>query len=318
MGAPVLPEVTPGIGCGFGGKGNVTANGVTAGPGSQVFFVNSALATASDAAVSNGTDPLRPFKTINFALGRTLANNNDVIYVGPGHVETIAAAAGWPNAAASLGADGVTIYFMGCELDRAQINFTTSTAAQIIIGCKNLTLVGARFVNSIDALATGLSVTGTDLKLVGCEWFDSPATNTLIQIKTTAAAKRLTIVGYHYYEDQTGGGTQKTEAIRVVGGDNHYFQELNIAGNFSTGVFNNLTTAFINGIMKWCHLNNIGSHPAVVQLTTSSMSFLGSILATASANGAGSAITAACTLDMADMATSLCGAGVPIIFTLAD
>ena len=311
-GVPLVPQQPmPGLGVGFGGKGNVTAVLPAQGPGSQVFFVNSALASASDAAVSNGGDPLRPFKTINFALGRTIANNGDVIYVGPGHVETIAAAAGWPNAAAALKADGVTIYFLGNEIDRAQINFTTATTAQMIIGANNMALVGARFVNSIDALAQGLKITGTDCKLIGCEWFDSPALNTVIQIITTATAKRLSIIGYHYYEDQTGGGTQKTEAIRIVGGDNHLLQELNIAGNFSTGVINNITTAFINCVVKWCTLNNISGNITFAQLTTSAAVFLGTILMTTGAD----AVTDSTLLNAADMASGqmISGAGTAAI-----
>src|SRR5229473_2146059 len=131
-GTPVLPNYVPGLSAGFGGTGNNTNPGL-----SNVYFVNSTVATASDAS-DHGSSPQTPFKTINFALSRTLANNSDVIYVGPGHVETISAAAGWPNAAAGKTADGVTIYFQGGEADRAQVTFTTSTAAQLVIGASNM------------------------------------------------------------------------------------------------------------------------------------------------------------------------------------
>jgi hypothetical protein len=104
---------------------------------------------------------------------------------------------------------------------------------------------------------------------------------------------------YHYYEDQTGGGTQKTEHIRIVGGDNHVLQNLNIAGNFSTGVVNNITTAMINVLVKWCMLNNISANITFAQLVTSSVFFIGTMLMTTGAD----AVTDSTTLDGADMAS---------------
>lgn len=285
-GVPVVPgSPAPGYGIGVGGAGNVTGSNtstITPGPGSQVFFVNSALATASDAKISNGTDPLRPYKTINFALGSTIANNGDVIYVGPGHVETISAAAGWPNAAASLGADGVTIYFLGSELDRAQITFTTSTAAQLIIGAKNMTLVGARFLTGIDAVAAAISITGSNCKLVGCEFFDAPAKATLIQILTAATATGLQILNYHFYPSTTG--TQKTEVIRLIGVNDFVIDGMVAMADFTTAVINNITTLCLRGLIQNCALGNqhAASTLAIAVLTTTTGFVKNTVLQTAS------------------------------------
>lgn len=272
-GVPVVPgSPAPGFGIGVGGKGNVTATNaagtITPGPGSQVFFVNSALATASDTAVSQGNDPLRPFKTINFALGQTLANNGDVIYVGPGHVETIAAAAGWANAAASLRADGVTIYFLGSELDRAQITFTTATAAQIIIGANNMTLVGARFVTGFDAIAAAISITGSNCKLVGCQFYDAPAKATLIQILTAATATGLQVINWRHIPSTTG--TQKTEVIRLIGVDDCIIDGMVALADYTTAVVNNITTLCNRLVIRNCLLGNkhAASTLAVAVLTT--------------------------------------------------
>jgi len=280
---------------------NVNASTSTPGPGSQVFYVNSALATASDAAGSNGGDPLRPFKTLNFAIGRCIANNGDVIYVGPQHVETITSAT-----SLLLNVAGVTIIGLGNEVDRPTCNFT-NTAGKIVVSAANVTMAGFLFTNSIDALVTGMSVTGADFTLRDCEWRDGAAKNTLIQILTTSAAKRLRILDYYYYEDQTGGGTTKTEAIRIVGGDNHVLQNVSITGTFSTGVINNITTAFVNILVKWCYLNNLsaGPNPAMSILTSSTGALLGTTLVIASGVHA---ITAAHVL-AADMASGQCVPG---------
>lgn len=205
----------------------------------NIFYVQSSSFQAQDNAITHGTTPLVPFKTLNYALGQCSPNENDRIYVLPGHIETVNAAAALTAATGT--ADGVTVIFVGNEADRGEINFTTSTAAQFTITAANVTLVNARFVNSIDALVAGISVTGTDCKLYNTQYFDGTSIYSLIQVLTTNAAKRLTINGYTYYEGTAG--TTKTEAIRIVGGSNHRLLNLNIAGSFSTANINNITTA---------------------------------------------------------------------------
>ncbi len=190
-GLPVIPSA------GFGGVGPSTS--LNALQGSNVYFVNSAVTGAMDAK-GKGVAPGAPFKTLNFALTQCVNNNGDIIFVGPQHVETIATAAAltFPTTNAA----GVTVVGLGNETDRATINFT-ATAGTVTIPATNVTLVGLLFTNAIDALVSGVSVTGSDLKVVGCEWRDGSATNTLIGWITTAAAKRLSFFGYRYYQSYT-------------------------------------------------------------------------------------------------------------------
>lgn len=203
----------------------------------NVYFVNSAAAGAST-GTGSGTIS-QPFKTLNAALAQCSANNGDVIFVQPGHVETVAGAAGL-NFGAGI-CDGVTVYFLGNAADRAQINLVTSTAAQVVIAANNVTLVNPKFVAGIDAIVSAILVTGSDCTMKDVEFFDGTTIFTTIQVQTTAAANRLTIDGYTYYEGTAG--TAKTEAIRLVGGDHHRVYRLNISGNFSTANVNNVTTA---------------------------------------------------------------------------
>lgn len=59
----------------------------------DIWFVDSGHAQASD-SVGAGRNPDRPFATIDYAIGQCTADNGDVIYVMPGHAETVSAAAG--------------------------------------------------------------------------------------------------------------------------------------------------------------------------------------------------------------------------------
>ena len=312
-GMPIVPTAYGKV-YGVGGAGNVTGSNtgstITPGPGSNVYFVNSSMSTASDAKISNGLSPLRPYKSINFAVAQCLANNNDVIFVGPGHVETVAAAAGL-----AFGVAGVTVIGMGNATDKATVNLT-ATASTVTVTAANVTLVNLLFTTGIDAVATAITPTAADFTMQDCEFRDAPSKATTIQIITTAACSRFRLINYKYVTSTTG--TAKTEAVRIVGGADHELINVRIRGAFSTAVINNVTTLCSNVMVVNCNLNNVSAVVAVAQLTTSSLNFLGTMLGSATANGAGSAITAASTLDTADMATSICSAGVNIQFTVGD
>ena len=56
----------------------------------NVFFVDSGASLAVD-STAHGDSPERPFATLDYAVGRCTANNNDVVYVMAGHSETLTA-----------------------------------------------------------------------------------------------------------------------------------------------------------------------------------------------------------------------------------
>lgn len=236
----------------------------------NLYYVQSTSVNASDKP-GNGLTPMVPFKTLNFALAQCSPNNGDRIYCLYGHVETVAGAAGL-NFSAGV-CDGVTVLFEGNEADRATINFVTSTAAQVVIAANNVTLIMPRFTCAIDALVTAVSVTGSDCKIYDARYYDGAALATTIQLATTNAAKRLTIVGWYYFEGTTG--TAKTEAIRIVGGDHHRISQLNIVGTFSTSNFNNVTTATTVLFAQAWYLVNLSAAGVATSSFVSTSTFVG-------------------------------------------
>ena len=260
------PTYTPSFGPRFDSLPTISSTG-PAGfmPTGQVFYVQSINVNAKDNAVTNGSTPLLPLKTLNYALSQVIPNNGDFIYCMPGHVETVAGAAGL-NFAAGI-ADGVIVYFMGNGADRAMISMATATTAQVVIAANNVTVINPRFVAAIDAVAIAVSITGSDCTLMNVEYLDAAAIATTIQVATTNAAKRLTLNGYTYYESTTG--TTKTEAIRIVGGDHHRLTNLNITGSFSTANINNVTTLTTVLVASQLYLNNLSAAGlALAVLTT--------------------------------------------------
>jgi hypothetical protein len=280
------------------GGGNVTLGAVG---GSQVFYVNSTAAQAVDGG-TNGSSPETPFKSINFAVTRCIANNGDMIFVGPGHVESVVGAAGL-----TFGTAGISVVFQGIDSERASISLGTSTAAQVVVSAANVSLINPRFVNSIDALVAAISVTAANFKMYNAKYVDGVATGTLIQILTNAAgAAGLKLYGYEFNEPASFTGTQKTEAIRIVGGGAVLLNNVYISGSFSTAPFNNITTAINNVVFDTCVLSNTNATAKIcIAILTTSTGFIRASLLSYQATHA---ITTAHILS-ADMASGQCVPG---------
>jgi len=249
----VLPFVPVGPSAIFPGVGAATGLG-------NIYYVCSANAVASaSGGPSLGLNPQSPFNSINNALTKCASNNGDVIFVLPGHVETVNAAGALNFATGQC--DGVTVIFLGNGAEKGVLNFVTSTAAQVTIGANNVTIIGMKVTGNIDALVAGINITGTDCTLINTFWLDNTSVSSLVQVISTVT-RRTTISGYTYLEPGTIG-SQKTEAIRINGGGNHRIQGLNIFGNFSTAIVNNITnatTVFYGN--DWRILNtNLGGAP---------------------------------------------------------
>src|SRR3990167_1469361 len=116
FGVPVLP----GIG------GNIYSG--------NAFWVDSGHAMAAD-SVSNGSKD-SPFKTIDYAVGRTAANNGDVIIVvsgGSSYSENV-----------TFDIAGLTVIFGGYGEDRSFISLPTSTSTSSIdIDAASVVLINA-------------------------------------------------------------------------------------------------------------------------------------------------------------------------------
>lgn len=228
-------------------------------PVGNVFYVNSV--TGSDS--NDGKTATSPFATLNKALTKTVNNNGDIVYCMPLHVESVSAAGGltFPTATAA----GVTVVFLGNEVDRAQINYLTSTAATVTIPATNVTLIGGRVLNSIDARVDGFVITGSDCTFKDMEFADAVGASSLISIRTTNAANRMRLFKTRcYFGENTG--TARTEFLRIVGGTDHEIADFDNdpVATFSTAVINNVTTATVGLDLSNALITNGTTAPAMV------------------------------------------------------
>lgn len=199
-----------------------------------VLFVNSA--TGSDVQYNSysgqGANANQPFATINYAITQCRASKGDVIYVMPGHAETISAAAG-----IACGVAGVSIIGLGNGSNRPTITFSavastwTVTAANVLIRNMVVTCTAAT-TKMFSVTAAGCTIDTID--------YVEGAGIPLQFCLTSAAADQLTIQNCTHYAVTAGASAQLW--IQLVGPDN-----VQILRNvFWLVLFNGATTATIN------------------------------------------------------------------------
>lgn len=193
----------------------------------NVWFVNS---TAGTDGAGYGRNPDAPFATLDYAIGNCTASNGDVIYVLPGHAETLATAT-----ALVLDVAGVKVIGLGWGTTKPVFTFG-ATDAILSITAPNCWVENIRLVGAIDNIVTGISLgalaDGTTLKNI--EIVDGAANKEfLIGVNVVAACHDVTIDGLKFF-GLAGGGTG---AIVFAGAsDRSIVRNCYIQGTWSTAL----------------------------------------------------------------------------------
>jgi len=151
--------------------GVYTIAGIDDVPG-DVWFVDAA-ATGAGATTSYGRTPDAPFSTLAYAFSSDLVGSGDVVYVMPGHTETI-------DAAGDITMDiaGVRVVGLGRGSSRPTFTFATATTATWLITAADVSVenVLITVTGAID-VANAITVTAADVSLIDVEFRDSAATS---------------------------------------------------------------------------------------------------------------------------------------------
>jgi len=177
----------------------------------NVYFVDSGHASASDVA-NQGLTPDAPFATIDFAIGQCTANNGDVIYVMPGHNESI-------TSATSLVMDvaGVQVIGLGRGNSRPILDFD-NTAGSIEMDAANTRLSNLVLRVSVSACVVGINVDADHVELDHLETtFEATGDDFLIVADIDAVDYAHV---HHCVFNTELGATGGTECIRLD--DAHY------------------------------------------------------------------------------------------------
>ena len=180
----------------------------------DVWFVGSTVTGATDGD-GYGRNPDAPFATLDYAIGNCTASAGDVIYLLPGHAESL-------TGATSLTMDvaGVRVVGLGWGSLRPTFTLTTATAATWNITAANCTieniLIVGNFLNIAAAMTIGASAHYTTLKAI--ETRDTSAIlGALIQISVAAGATDVAIDGYKHVTFTGGLTAPATNVILCAG-----------------------------------------------------------------------------------------------------
>lgn len=204
-------------------------------PGKVFWVDNSALGSGD--SFKSGSDGNRgtyndPFSTLDFAIGACRANKGDIIFIKPGHVETLSATS------VAVDVAGIAIIGLGQGANRPTFN-ATATASVFPISAANVLVYNVLFTGGIDAVVSMITVAAADVRLDSVEIRD--VTGEIVAgVLTTAAANRLKINGFKYDGADGAGGAA---AIALVGGDMIEIKDFKIVGNFSVAGIDVRTTA---------------------------------------------------------------------------
>lgn len=223
--------------------GIYTIADIAAVPG-DVWFVDSAASGAGDAA-GKGRTPDAPFATLAYAFSSDSVDSGDVVYVMPGHTETV-------NAAGDITMDiaGVTVVGLGRGSSRPTFTYATDTAATWLITAANVSVrnVLITCTGTID-VANAITITAADVSLVDVDVRDSAATSQFADpIIVSTGADRCRLERVRVFSHASGDAAQSAILLSAAVVDveiiDHYSDGLFATGNIES------TAAALNTVIK--------------------------------------------------------------------
>jgi hypothetical protein len=249
---------------------NVPATSVEVAP-NLVYYVDSTASGAADAA-TNGTSKSLPFATVAYAFSSNRVTSGDVVYVMPGHAETV-------NAAGDITMDiaGVKVVGLGRGTARPTFTFATDTAATWLITAANISVenVLVTTTGTIDVVS-GITVTGADCHLVDVEVRDNAADSQFVDpliISTGAARAKLIrpVVRSHASGDAAQSGILISAAV-----DGVEIDDANIDGLHATGCIESTAAATNTIIRRPILRQRHATQDAAINLNASNTGFVDS------------------------------------------
>lgn len=227
----------------------------------EILFVHSG--TGVD-AVGGGQNPDAPLATIDYAIGLCTAGKGDVIYVLPGHAETISAAAG-----INCDVAGVRIIGIGRGTNRPTITMS-AVASTVAVAAASVTLKNLLFlatadttivvdVNSTDAVLDSLEIRST----TGKEF----VTGIDINGGAANACDRTTIVNCGIYSTLAAGASRGIELGEVA--DRVLIRGCTILGDYGDAAIHNPTGKVLTNLaIEDCFLENVQTGDHALELVS--------------------------------------------------
>jgi len=192
----------------------------------NIWFVGSCVTGCTD-AFGWGMNPDSPFATLDYAVGQCTNSVGDVIYVLPGHTETVAAAGGL-----TLDIIGITIIGIGDGTYQPVVTLTDA-ASDVLVNAASITVEGIHFMAGVADVLAAIDIDATDFTLRRCRFTGDGTFNAIIWIQDAAAAAsdRITIEDCLFADN----AANNTHAINFAGtGTQHIVRRNQFIGHWST------------------------------------------------------------------------------------
>src|SRR3990167_5368866 len=128
-------------------------------PPGRVFWVgnNATLLKGEKGALDDNANDmggtfLRPFATLDYAVGQCVANRGDIIYVRPNHTETVSVAD-----AIDFDVAGISVIGLGNGSNRPRLDYTVA-AGEVAIGADNVLLENLNFHANVTAVLIAVDI----------------------------------------------------------------------------------------------------------------------------------------------------------------
>ena len=211
----------------------------------NVFFVDSGASLAVD-STAHGDSPERPFATVDYAVGKCTASNGDIVYVMPGHAETL-------TANITMDVAGVSVVGLG----RGTLRPTITVGAfdgTVAMTAANSALSNIRFVLEAtdDTVASAITITADGCLVEGCE----TVVHATAQFTTHITATDAQFVELRGNVLKSLHTASSTSGIVVDGCDDLVIDGNVIDGHFGEHALDNTTTGSADEILRASITNN--------------------------------------------------------------
>lgn len=202
----------------------------------DVYFVHSGTGSTGS---GYGSRPGAPAATIDQAVNLCTADQGDIVFVMPGHTETISGAAG-----VAMDTADVSIIGLGNGSNRPTLTFSAA-ASDINVSATDCKIKNIRCVSSVNDLTNFIDVDEGYCTIEDC-WFETSSdkeAKVFIDIATTK--DHVTIRGCTFLQptDPAGSdGGAGTGAIYLVDSEHVTIEDCKFVGNFETSIIHNKTT----------------------------------------------------------------------------
>ncbi len=181
---------------------------------------------------------LAPYQSVDYAIGRCVADRGDIIMVLPGYAQAVAAADGF-----DVDVDGVSIIGIG-QGDKQPAFTLNATASECAVGADNVSLDNLHFISTVTVCTVGLDVEdgSDDYRISNCRWSQAASATLEFAIGLRVVTSDRGVIEGCDFDSTTADGAVVAVQYKgaCLGGT---FRHNVIKGAYSTACVNSITAA---------------------------------------------------------------------------